>query len=268
MSTRHDMLVELVTDQINSIEQMIRDDEYDDVHHWLHPILLRKLKLDYADWSDDDLKNYYCDQLGVDIPEVPTLSSDDEETEELVKACFGQAPSQETANRGSLPLTEEQRFIHGAAADAQQVPEGMALYKGEFVTARMVVERLAKAESAYLSAWARLVKEERLHGYAMEERDHAMKIAAEGTSNAAYWHKRAMKAEARLAETLRSSIRGDIEAAYNGLDYLTSIHVATAADPNGGRNLARDAAEIKGRLLQHMKRIDADLTADPTNGAA
>ena len=30
MSTRHDMLVELVSDQINSIEQMIRDDEYKD----------------------------------------------------------------------------------------------------------------------------------------------------------------------------------------------------------------------------------------------
>ena len=72
---------------------------------------------------------------------------------------------------------EEQRFLHGAAADAQQVPEGMALYKGEFVTARMVVERLAEAESAYLSAWARLVKEERLHGYAMEERDHAEEMA-------------------------------------------------------------------------------------------
>lgn len=58
------------------------------------------------------------------------------------------------------------------------------------------------------------------------------------------------------------SIRGDIEAAYNGLDYLTSIRVATAADPNGGRNLARDAAEIKGRLLQHMKRIDAVLSTN------
>ena len=46
---------------------------------------------------------------------------------------------------------EEQRFIHGAAADAQQVPEGMALYKGEFVTARMVVERLAEADDKLLS---------------------------------------------------------------------------------------------------------------------
>ena len=62
-------------------------------------------------------------------------------------------------------------------SDQRQVPEGMALYKGEFVTARMVVERLAEAESAYLSAWARLVKEERLHGYAMEDRDHAEEMA-------------------------------------------------------------------------------------------
>jgi len=81
MTTRHDMLVELVTDQINSIEQMIRDDEYNDVHRWLHPILLRELKLDYADWSDTDLQSYYCDQLGVDIPSSPPLSSNDEQTE-------------------------------------------------------------------------------------------------------------------------------------------------------------------------------------------
>jgi hypothetical protein len=31
-------------------------------------------------------------------------------------------------------------------SDRRQVPEGMALYKGEFVTARMVVERLVEAE--------------------------------------------------------------------------------------------------------------------------
>lgn len=62
------------------------------------------------------------------------------------------------------------------------------------------------------------------------------------------------------ASGILRSIRGDIEAAYNGLDYLTSIHVATAADPNGGRQLAIDAAEIKGRLLQHIKRIDAVVT--------
>jgi hypothetical protein len=103
MSTRHDMLVELVTDQINSIEQMIRDDEYQDVHNWLHPILLRELKLDYADWSDAELQDYYCDQLGVDIPSSPSLSSTDEEEEVDIEAYFGKSPSQETANRGSLP---------------------------------------------------------------------------------------------------------------------------------------------------------------------
>jgi hypothetical protein len=103
MTTRHDMLVELVTDQINSIEQMIRDDEYQDVHNWLHPILLRELKLDYADWSDAELQDYYCDQLGVDIPSSPSLSSTDEEEEVDIEAYFGKSPSQETANRGSLP---------------------------------------------------------------------------------------------------------------------------------------------------------------------
>ena len=69
------------------------------------------------------------------------------------------------------------------------------------------------------------------------------------------------------ASVILRSIRGDIEAAYNGLDYLTSIHVATAADPNGGRQLAIDAAEIKGRLLQHMKRIDAAVTTVTVTGA-
>ena len=100
MTTRHDMLVELVTDQINSIEQMIRDDEYNDVHRWLHPILLRELKLDYADWSDTDLQSYYCDQLGVDIPSSPPLSSNDEQTE--IEKENAQA-SWETPNNGSLP---------------------------------------------------------------------------------------------------------------------------------------------------------------------
>jgi hypothetical protein len=61
---------------------------------------------------------------------------------------------------------------------------------------------------------------------------------------------------------LLRAIRNDIEAAYNGLDYLTNLRVAAAADPNGNRRLAIDAAEIRGRLLQHMKRID-DVVATP-----
>ncbi len=61
---------------------------------------------------------------------------------------------------------------------------------------------------------------------------------------------------------LLRAIRNDIEAAYNGLDYLTNLRVAAAADPNGNRRLAIDAAEIRGRLLMHMKRID-DVVATP-----
>ena len=66
---------------------------------------------------------------------------------------------------------------------------------------------------------------------------------------------------------LLRAIRNDIEAAYNGLDYLTNLRVAAAADPNGNRRLAIDAAEIRGRLLQHMKRIDAVVTTPTVTGA-
>jgi hypothetical protein len=76
-TTRHDMFVELATDKINQIEQMIREDEYDDLHRWLHPIMLVNLQLELADLNDVDLQSFYCDQLGVDIPEVPPLSSND-----------------------------------------------------------------------------------------------------------------------------------------------------------------------------------------------
>ncbi len=65
---------------------------------------------------------------------------------------------------------------------------------------------------------------------------------------------------------LLRAIRNDIEAAYSGLDYLTNLRVAAAADPNGNRRLAIDAAEIRGRLLLHMKRIDdvvASLAVEP-----
>jgi hypothetical protein len=58
------------------------------------------------------------------------------------------------------------------------------------------------------------------------------------------------------ASGLLRSMRNDIEAAYNGLDFLTNLRVAAAADPNGNRRLAIDAAEIRGRLLQHMRQID------------
>ena len=60
---------------------------------------------------------------------------------------------------------------------------------------------------------------------------------------------------------LLRNVREDIEAAYNGLDHLTRLSVAERADPNRAMGLAYDAAEIKGRLLQHMKHIDRVLTA-------
>jgi hypothetical protein len=100
MSTRHDMLVELASDQINQIEQMFRDDEYQDVHHWLHPIFVRELMIQFGDFSDADLQTHYCDQLGVDIPNSSPLSSDDEQTE--VEKENAQT-SWETPNNGSLP---------------------------------------------------------------------------------------------------------------------------------------------------------------------
>ena len=82
--------------------------------------------------------------------------------------------------------------------------------------------------SAYLSAWARLVKEERLHGYAMEERDHAMKIAAEGTSNAAYWHKRATEAEARLQKIMARCADLLDEDQFNELDAMVTSQPSRA----------------------------------------
>ena len=71
MITRHDMLVEMATDRINQIEVMVRENEYDDLHRWLHPIILAELKLDMAELSDDDFRRHYCDQLGVDFPSSP-----------------------------------------------------------------------------------------------------------------------------------------------------------------------------------------------------
>jgi hypothetical protein len=65
---------------------------------------------------------------------------------------------------------------------------------------------------------------------------------------------------------LLRAIRNDLEAAYNGLDFLTNLRVAAAADPNGNRRLAIDAAEIRGRLLQHMRRIDEIVTTVTVGG--
>ena len=69
--TRHDMFVELATDRVNQLYDMIREGEHEDIHRWLQPIFLAELKLDLAELSDEDLKAYYAGQLGVDFPNAP-----------------------------------------------------------------------------------------------------------------------------------------------------------------------------------------------------
>lgn len=103
MTTRHDMFVELATDQVNQVQQLLDEGRYREVHDWLWPIFYKNLKQELAEMSDDDLESHYADQMGVDIPSSPSLSSTDEEEEVDIEAYFGKSPSQETANRGSLP---------------------------------------------------------------------------------------------------------------------------------------------------------------------
>jgi hypothetical protein len=102
--SRHDMLVELASDKVNLVKEMVRELEYRDLHHWLQPIFLEQLKYEFGDLSDDDLKHYYCDQMGVDIPEDPPLSSTDAEEEihsQAEEAEIGLAA--EKAKLGSMP---------------------------------------------------------------------------------------------------------------------------------------------------------------------
>lgn len=75
--TRHDMLVELASDQVNQVQQLLDEHNYESVHSWLQPMFLRNLQIALADMSDDDLETHYCDQLGVDIPSGPPLSSEE-----------------------------------------------------------------------------------------------------------------------------------------------------------------------------------------------
>jgi hypothetical protein len=100
--TRHDMLVELASDQVNQVQQLLDENSYESVHSWLHPIFLNTVKTALADMSDDDLETYYCDQLGVDMPSSSSLSSEDEEEEIL-----SQAEEKEAANRRAMPQPSE-----------------------------------------------------------------------------------------------------------------------------------------------------------------
>lgn len=69
--SRHDMFVELATDQVNQVQQLLDEGRYDEVHAWLQPIFLKILHNDFAELNDDDLEAHYRDQMGVDIPDVP-----------------------------------------------------------------------------------------------------------------------------------------------------------------------------------------------------
>jgi hypothetical protein len=78
---RHDMFVELASDQVNQVQQLILENSYESVHSWLHPIFLEKVKIALADFSDTDLEAYYSSQMGVDMPSSPPLSSSDGQEE-------------------------------------------------------------------------------------------------------------------------------------------------------------------------------------------
>lgn len=68
---RHDMFVELATDQVNQVQQLFDEGRYREVHDWLWPIFYKILKQELAEMNDDDLEAHYRDQMGVDIPDVP-----------------------------------------------------------------------------------------------------------------------------------------------------------------------------------------------------
>lgn len=74
--SRSDMLVELATELVNQIVEMVKCDEYKDVHTRLQPIFLAELALDLAHLDDHDFARYYNMTMGVDTPSSPPLSSE------------------------------------------------------------------------------------------------------------------------------------------------------------------------------------------------
>lgn len=90
--SRHDMFVELATDQVNQVQELLDEGRYKEVHDWLWPIFYKILKQDFAELSDDDLEAHYADQMGVDIPSSSPLSFADEEEEVDIESYFGKAP--------------------------------------------------------------------------------------------------------------------------------------------------------------------------------
>ena len=126
---RHDMFVELASDKVNLVEEMVREREYSYLHHWLQPFFLKQLKYEFADLSDDELKRYYCDQMGVDIPEDPPLSSADAEKEtafeaqyQAEKAKLGSVPSASSVDHFALPLLHPISYATGLGEVAPKSP--------------------------------------------------------------------------------------------------------------------------------------------------
>lgn len=66
--SRHDMFVELASDQVSQVQDLIDQGRYEEVHSWLQPLFLEVLRKDFAEFSDDDLTSHYYDQLGVELP--------------------------------------------------------------------------------------------------------------------------------------------------------------------------------------------------------
>lgn len=103
MTTRHDMLVELASDQVSQVQELFDENDYASVHSWLQPLFLRELYIALADMSDDDLQAHYCDQMGVDIPSSPPLSlanAKETDTDEVLSQA-------EESERRSMPSSSE-----------------------------------------------------------------------------------------------------------------------------------------------------------------
>lgn len=124
--TRHDMFVELATDQVNQVQQLLDEGRYREVHDWLWPIFYKNLKQELAEMSDDDLESHYADQMGVDIPSSPSLSSTDEEEEVDIEAYFGESPPKETSGNGTVSRSPP--VEHGPLPDFRPISyaEGVA----------------------------------------------------------------------------------------------------------------------------------------------
>ena len=68
--SRHNMFIELATDQVNQVQQLLDEGRYQEVHDLLQPIFLEIVRADFAEFNDEDLKAHYAEQMGIDLPNV------------------------------------------------------------------------------------------------------------------------------------------------------------------------------------------------------